>query len=715
MKNLTLLIAFLCGFAAATAQKADIVPLPQHMQGQGGTFAVANTAQLLSQIDSVALKLWSQGPIRLHRDISLPNEGYTLRISDQNIEVGAREKAGYVYALQTLRQLVMMNADESGATCSLPCLFVRDYPQFDYRGLMLDCSRHFFTKEEVKKVLRMMAYYKLNRFHWHLTDDQGWRIEIPEYPRLTQVGTQRDSSFVNRGVGWFYDDTPYGKGLFYTLADLREVVDYAASLNIEIIPEIDLPGHMVAAIASYPEFSCDPSKKYSVRVAAGVSKDVLNVGDDRVIDFLKCVLSHVAEVFPGPYIHLGGDECPTDVWKNNADCQRRIAEKGLKGVDELQSWLVEELGSFLKGKYNKNIIVWDELLAHWKADNAIRPTVMCWRGLDYTAQAAEKGFSCISVPVYPCYLDLIQMPEDMAFVEEPYQGGYSAKDVNSLPSIYAVNPIEKIKGDAAQYCLGPQANLWTETCRTAEQMEYQLLPRALAIAEVGWTAPEQKNWDDFRRRLQTQASLLSQMGYVYARHYIDPTQTVAEQERNAVAALLLQNKAGQAGYASPGDYKKLKKAFDRGGLISADYEQFKQAPIVLPKAGRRYRIVSASSWYMAKYAGSTLYAKSPSELHLHFTPQSTLAEQWLCQRQGRQYVFVNVANPQVKIGPVSVEKATKPIIQPIDGEEINFVSGAIVLRDGSGRVLQANHSGCAAWGTNDTLCQQGTWRLEQIE
>ena len=262
----------------------------------------------------------SKGDIWFGTDEALAKDAYTMSITADGITIKASEFGGWFYALQTMKQLLpreyFASEKQSGAEAwSLPCLNIEDRPHLGHRGYMLDIARHFFNKDEVKKVLDIMALYKMNRFHWHLTDDQGWRIHIPEYPKLTEVGAIRKGSFANNGDGQkFFDDTEYGRGMFYTLDDLREIVAYAKARNIEIIPEVDLPGHMVAAVASYPEFSCDPTKKYEVRIDGGISHDVLNIGDDRVIDFLKCVLGHVATVFPYDYVHIGGDESRLGWW-----------------------------------------------------------------------------------------------------------------------------------------------------------------------------------------------------------------------------------------------------------------------------------------------------------------------------------------------------------------------------------------------------------------
>lgn len=425
--------------------------------------------------------------IHLSVDAEQPAEGYTLQVTDNGIRITASEAAGFFYALQTLKQLLphqYFAESVQQVEWTLPYVEISDRPHLGHRGYMLDIARHFFNKEEVKRVLDIMAFYKMNRFHWHLTDDQGWRIEIPEYPRLTEVGAIRKGSFSNPGDGRaFYDDTEYGRGMWYSQDDLREIVAYAAERHIEIIPEVDLPGHMVAAVASYPEFSCDPSKEYEVRIDGGISHDVLNIGKDEVIDFLKCVLGHVATIFPYQYVHIGGDECPTEQWSNNADCLRRVQEEGLGGVNELQSWLVELLGNYLKNEYGKDLVVWDELLAHWSSQNTVKPVVMAWNSIDKSREAANKGMKSIVVPYNQLYLDFMQVPLSQRLVDEPYNGGWGDNFVNTIEEVYNINPLEAL-GGKEEYCLGVQGNMWTETTNDIKEVEYQLLPRLLEIGRA---------------------------------------------------------------------------------------------------------------------------------------------------------------------------------------------------------------------------------------
>ena len=700
MKKILISICLLlCGMTLQAQQQPALIPYPQELTMTGGKLPIDK--DLKNDISIALSAQGNRGKVNIINDKTLPKEGYRLSITTQGITITYGTPNGLLYAFNTLQQLTQTSTDKT-----LPTLEIYDYPQFEHRGFMLDVSRHFFNKEEVKKLLDIMAYYKLNRFHWHLTDDQGWRIEIPEYPKLTKIGAVRDSSLTNKGSKpFFYDDTPYGEGCYYTLKDLKEVVKYAQSLGIEIIPEIDLPGHMVAAVASYPELGCNPDRQVKVRVHQGVSKEVLNVGDDRVIDFLKCVLGHVAEVFPYKYIHLGGDECPTDEWKTNPLALNRVKEQGLKGVEELQSWLVEELGTYLKEEYNKDLVVWDELLAHWNDDNKIRPVIMCWRGLKYTNEAGRRGFKCISVPNYHNYLDLIQVEADKADINEVYQGGYGPKDVNTVEHIYSLNPVSQMQGNE-QHCLGTQVNLWTESCKNNEQAEYQVLPRLLSLAETAWLPAKKKNWNNFYTRLQSHDEILGALGYTYAKHYFEPTpKTDAEKALDEGIKLQRDGKPNAVGYPSIKAYQTLSEDLTHNKAISG-INTFKKQNITMPKNGNTYKIISASTYYLAKYAGSTVYAKAGEGLHLHYTPQNTKSELWHCKKINKNtFTFTNAEDPNVVIGPVTISKPTEPAAQ------YDYVSGTLLMQRDDGLFLNANSSGCVTWGTEQKVCFPGTWRL----
>lgn len=671
------------------------------------------------------------------KDATLAHEAYKLTVNEAGINIAAADSTGFFYAIQTLKQL-MPHAiyNRSGASTAIdwtvPCVEIADQPQLGHRGYMLDVARHFFSKTEVKRILDIMATYKMNRFHWHLTDDQGWRIDIPEYPKLAQVGAVRKGSFVNAGgSSKFFDDTEYGRGMYYTLDDLREIVAYAKDLNIEIIPEIDLPGHMVAAVAAYPEFSCDPTKKYEVRIDGGISKDVLNIGKDETIDFLKCVLGHMAEVFPYKYIHLGGDECPTDQWSHNADCLKRVKDEGLAGVNELQSWLVEKLGLYLKEKYNKDIICWDELLAHWKSDNTVKPVIMAWNHINKSKDAADKGFKSIVVPYQSLYFDMMQVPLSEVDVNEKYQGGWGDNWVNSVETVYGVNPVASLSGKE-DFCLGVQGNMWTETCNDSVEVEYQLLPRMLALSETGWLPAAKKDFASFYIRLQKNRDILDAKGLTYATHYFDEPDLTEQEAAVAEAASLLENaKPGKVGYPSQTEYDKLSSAYapfiaDNGATgdvaaLKAAIAAYKTAAVTMPVEGKTYKLVSASTYYKAKYVGSTAYVDG-SQIRFHYTPQVEPEELWQFTAKDGGYVMTNALTGKQVVMPANNNAnitladagTTLTIAQAtVASGKYSYVAGALNIGT-NGKYLSADCTGLVKAGTNAALCYQGTWYLEEV-
>lgn len=671
------------------------------------------------------------------KDATLAHEAYKLTVNEAGINIAAADSTGFFYAIQTLKQL-MPHAiyNRSGASTAIdwtvPCVEIADQPQLGHRGYMLDVARHFFSKTEVKRILDIMATYKMNRFHWHLTDDQGWRIDIPEYPKLAQVGAVRKGSFVNAGgSSKFFDDTEYGRGMYYTLDDLREIVAYAKNLNIEIIPEIDLPGHMVAAVAAYPEFSCDPTKKYEVRIDGGISKDVLNIGKDETIDFLKCVLGHMAEVFPYKYIHLGGDECPTDQWSHNADCLKRVKDEGLAGVNELQSWLVEKLGLYLKEKYNKDIICWDELLAHWKSDNTVKPVIMAWNHINKSKDAADKGFKSIVVPYQSLYFDMMQVPLSEVDVNEKYQGGWGDNWVNSVETVYGVNPVASLSGKE-NFCLGVQGNMWTETCNDSVEVEYQLLPRMLALSETGWLPAAKKDFASFYMRLQKNRDILDAKGLTYATHYFDEPDLTEQEAAVAEAASLLENaKPGKVGYPSQTEYDKLSSAYapfiaDNGATgdvaaLKAAIAAYKTAAVTMPVEGKTYKLVSASTYYKAKYVGSTAYVDG-AQIRFHYTPQVEPEELWQFTAKDGGYVMTNALTGKQVVMPANNNAnitladagTTLTIAQAtVASGKYSYVAGALNIGT-NGKYLSADCTGLVKAGTNAALCYQGTWFLEEV-
>jgi hexosaminidase len=413
----------------------------------------------------------------------LPAEGYRLTITPERITI-AGKGAGLFYGIQTLIQLIPA---EGMASLSLPCVQIEDYPRFGYRGMMLDVCRHFFSVEFVKKYIDLMAAYKFNTFHWHLTDDQGWRIEIKKYPRLTTIGSQRAQTVIGNyhdRTPQQYDNTPYGG--FYTQDQIRDVVKYAADRYITIIPEIEMPGHSEAALAAYPELSCDPGRTYKVSETWGVFYDVY-CPSEKTFTFLQDVLTEVMDLFPSKYIHIGGDEVPKNVWKESPFCQKLIKKLKLKNEEGLQSYFIQRMEKFVNSK-GRSIIGWDEILEGGLSPNA---TVMSWRGEAGGIAAAQQNHDVIMTPGSGgLYLDAAQGK----LSDEPVGiGGYSP-----LQKTYSYNPTPpSLTPDQQKHILGAQANLWAEYIPTEAKADYMLLPRLLAVSELNWTPLANKNFNDF--------------------------------------------------------------------------------------------------------------------------------------------------------------------------------------------------------------------------
>lgn len=541
--------------AAAAVNEPGLIPRPRHVERQAGFFRLAPDTRIYT--DPASAKTGAFLAARLttatgHRYTTSPAgaagkiadgillttgqakkglgpEGYALTVTPARVVIRAPTPAGLFYGVQTLLQLLPPEIYATHAMAKVdwraPCVAIEDWPRFPWRGLMLDVSRHFFSKAEVEKILDEMARLKLNRFHWHLTDDQGWRLAIPRYPRLTQVGAWRTGSELTSPKGGEAADHVHGNarpswdapsrdkfgpdgryGGYYTAADIREVVEYAAARHITIVPEIEMPGHAVAALAAYPGLSCDGGP-YSTDVPAGVNAGVFDPGNPATFEFLGAVLTEVCRLFPGPYIHVGGDEVNARVkaatWARSARCRALMRREGLKTVDALQAWFTRRIEKMVEA-HGRRLVGWDEIAGDGIGPGAV---IMAWRGGG--REAAAAGHDVVMTPMTYCYFDRYQSRHPAA---EPHAIG------GTLPTrqVYAFEPIPAgLPPQDDAHILGAQANLWTEYIPSLAYAQYMIFPRLCALAEVDWSPKAARNWADFQRRLQVEKRRLAVMGVNY--------------------------------------------------------------------------------------------------------------------------------------------------------------------------------------------------------
>ena len=436
--------------------------------------------------------------IILEKASSQHKDFYRIEAKDSLIKIQFTNPDSKFYALQTLTQII----NQSGESGKIPNFLIEDYPKYDWRGMHLDVCRHFFTKDEVKKYIDYLAMYKINTFHWHLTDDQGWRIEIKKYPKLTEIGAWRNGSMIGHYSEQRFDDKRYGG--FYTQNDIREVVKYAADRHINIVPEIEMPGHAVAAIASYPFLGCT-GKQIEVEKKWGVFEDIF-CPKEETFTFLEDVLTEVMALFPSKTIHIGGDEAPKTRWKECPHCQALIKKEGLKDEHGLQSYFITRIEKFLNSK-GRNIIGWDEILEGGLAPNA---DVMSWRGTEGGIAAAKSGHYAVLTPGSPMYFDHYQgdpKNEPVGF------GGF-----NPLEKVYQFNPLPKeLTSDEQKFIWGTQANLWTEYINSFKHVEYMLFPRLMALSEVAWGTSQPEKYNDFQQRVFENLKTLDKIGANYSR------------------------------------------------------------------------------------------------------------------------------------------------------------------------------------------------------
>lgn len=512
MKKILFSAAMMMAGLSLHAADADyqVVPLPQSITpGKGEAFvldrstavnvagtdgAMLRNAAFLKQYIREATGIVADGTDRRGTAITLKlnakienEEGYVITVKAKGITVEGKTPRGVFYGIQTLRKSLPLEQTER---VDFPAVRIADYPRFSYRGTMLDCARHYFKVSFIKEFIDMLALHNINTFHWHLTEDQGWRVQIDRYPRLAEVGSKRAQTVIGRMTG-LYDDTPYGG--CYTKEDMREVVKYAADRYITVIPEIDMPGHMLGALAAYPELGCTGGP-YQVAEKWGVFPDILCAGNPKTYEFVYNVLDELLEIFPSKYIHLGGDEAPRDRWKTCPRCQAEIQRLGLKGTNgfpaeaQLQAYFMNRVAKHLAEK-GRNIIGWDEIL---EGDVDKGTTVMSWRGVAGGQEAARRGLDAVMSPTSYYYLDYYQTKNDALTLI----GG-----LLPVETTYGYNPVpDDAAPELKQHIKGVQANLWTEYIFGRDLAFYQLLPRTAAMAETGWTENARKDFSSFKKR-----------------------------------------------------------------------------------------------------------------------------------------------------------------------------------------------------------------------
>jgi hexosaminidase len=534
LRTLGAIFSLLGAVLRAEAQTPAIIPLPQKMVVQPGSFVLRSharfpgaEAKILADTGAEETGRYLAAELRRRASVQLDvipkakaggsgnielslvgansepgNEGYSLTVAPKGITIQAGTSAGLFYGVQSLLQLLPV-ADKTGrqpTSWLIPCVHIEDQPRFRWRGLMLDVSRHFFTKAEVERLLDELAWHKMNVFHWHLVDDQGWRIEIKKYPRLTEMGAWR------KAIGFGLEakaSTAYGPdgryGGYYTQDDIREVVAYARSRHIEIVPEIEMPGHSSAALMAYPQFSCTGGP-FSNDMAGGVFDGVYCAGNEDTFAFVEDVLTEVCALFPGPYIHIGGDEVLVDNWKKCPKCQARMREEGLTKEIELEGYFIRRVEKIVNA-HHRRLVGWSEIR---EGGLAAAATVMDWVG--GAVEAATAGHDVVMSPLADCYFDHYQSLDQ---AKEPHAiGGYLP-----LRQVYAYEPVPtNLPAAYQQHILGAQANVWTEYMPSFEHVEYMVFPRLCALAEVDWSPKTSRHWDDFSRRVRIDCSRLDRLG-----------------------------------------------------------------------------------------------------------------------------------------------------------------------------------------------------------
>ncbi len=523
-----ILFLLFVGFTALAQNTYNLIPLPKELTPAEGQFVIkkstsigyshadfAPVASLLAEhiqhasTFPISAKVSTAATIQFSQNNSLPEEAYTLQVSSKKISIQAKTGKGAFYALQTLLQLmpaqIYAGTQITGAI-SIPNVNIKDEPRFSYRGLMLDVGRYYFPVESVKRFIDLMAVYKMNTFHWHLTEDQGWRIEIKKYPLLTSISSVRKESMLGHYRDQKYDGKPHGG--FYTQEQVKDIVAYATSKYIQVIPEIEMPGHSTAVLAAYPQFGSNGDKILQVKTKWGVAEDVLFPREE-TFEFLENVLTEVMALFPGQYIHIGGDECPKTQWKESRFCQDLIKKLGLKDEHELQSYFIRRIDKFVTSK-GKKLLGWDEILEGGLSPNAM---VMSWRGTKGGVEAAKQNHDVVMSPNSYFYLDYYQADPKT----EPIAIGGNL----TLSKCYSFEPnLPELTAEEAKHVVGIQANVWTEYISNIAYAEYMTYPRALALSEVSWSTKESKNYTDFKKRLTGHLPSMDAMKINYSKAFL---------------------------------------------------------------------------------------------------------------------------------------------------------------------------------------------------
>ena len=526
MKIIALLL--FVAFTGMAQNTYNLIPLPKKVVPNTGQFMVkkstsigfsnaefAPAANLLQEYLQgagafpISAKASKSAAIQFSQNNALAEEAYALQISSKKIDIQAKTGKGAFYALQTLLQLMpaqIYGGEKITGTIAIPNVMIQDEPRFSYRGLMLDVGRYYYPVASVKRFIDLMAIYKMNTFHWHLTEDQGWRIEIKKYPLLTSISSVRKESMLGHYKDLSYDGKPHGG--FYTQEEVKDIVAYAAKKYIDVIPEIEMPGHSQAVLAAYPQFGANSDKLYKVKTKWGVSEDVLFPREE-TFTFLEDVLTEVMALFPSQYIHIGGDECPKTQWKESKFCQDLIKKLGLKDEHELQSYFIRRIDKFVTSK-GKKLLGWDEILEGGLSPNAM---VMSWRGTKGGIEAAKQNHDVVMSPNSYFYLDYYQADAKT----EPLAIGGNLP----LSKCYSFEPnLPELTAEEAKHVVGIQANVWTEYISNIAYAEYMTYPRALALSEVAWSAKEAKNYADFKKRLTGHLPAMDALKINYSKAFL---------------------------------------------------------------------------------------------------------------------------------------------------------------------------------------------------